>query len=112
MEYLIDKASGGGGDFPSGNGGGPPGDPPDKGGDSNSLSSSLSSVDSHTTIKKAREDMSSVVDLLQVNASQCAGWKNKVKQFSDCEDKMIMSSKYDALLDIPKDITLESLSEW
>ena len=114
MDYLIDKASGvgGGGGVPSGNRGGPPGGPPDKGGDSNSSSSSSSSVDSPATSKKSRKDMSGVEALLQVIASQGAGGKNKEKQFSDYEDKMIMNSKHDALLDIPKDITLESLSEW
>ena len=113
MEYLIDKASGGGGGgVPSGNGGGPPGGPPDKGGDSNSSSSSSSSVNSPTTSKKTRKDISGVEALLQVIASQGAGGKNKEKQFSDYEDKMIMNSKHDVLLDIPKKITLESLSEW
>ena len=110
MEYLIDKASGGDG-VPSGNGGGPPGGPPDHGGNSSSSSSS-SSVDSPTTSKRNRTDMSGVVDLLQVIASQGAGGKDKKEQFAAYEDKMIMNSKHDALLDIPKDITLESLSEW
>ena len=55
--------------------------------------------------------MAGVVDLLQVIASQGAGEKNKEKQFSDYEDNMIMNSKQDALLDIPEDISLESLLE-
>ena len=111
MEYLIGKASNGGG-VPSGNRGGPLGGPPNKGGNSTSSSSFSSSVDSPTTSKKTREDMYGVANLLQVIASQGAGGKNKAKQFSDYGDKMIMSSKHDALLDILKDITLESLSEW
>lgn len=113
MEYLIDQASGGNVDVgPSGNEGGPPDGPPDGGVTSTSSSSSSSSVDSLITSKKNREDMAGVVDLLQVVASQVAGWKDKARQFSDYEDKMIMNSKHDALLVIPKDITLESLSEW
>jgi len=56
--------------------------------------------------------MSGVVYLLQVIASQGAGGKDKKEQFAAYGDKMIMNSKHDALLDIPKDITLESLSEW
>ena len=56
--------------------------------------------------------MSSVEALLQVIASQGAGGKDKEKQFLEYEDKMIMNSKHDVLLEIPKDITLESLSEW
>ena len=114
MEYLIDKLSGGGGEdgVPSGNRRGPPGDPPDKGGNSNSSSLSSSSVNSSTTSKKTRKDMSGVEALLQVIASQGAGGKNKENQFSEYEDKMIINSKHDALLDIPKIITLGSLSEW
>ena len=115
MEYLIDQASSGNVDVgPSGNRGGPPNGPPDGGGTStsSSSSSSSSSVDSPTTSKKTRKNMAGVVDLLQVIASQGAGGKNKEKQFTDYEDKMIMNSKHNALLDIPKDISLESLSEW
>ena len=116
MEYLIDKASGvsGGGGVPSGNEGGPPGGPPDKGGDlnSSSSSSSSSSIDSPTTSKKNRKGMSGVEALLLVIASQGARGKDKKKQLSEYEDKMIMNSKHDALLDTLKEITLESLSEW
>jgi len=56
--------------------------------------------------------MSSVVDIFQVIASQGAGGKDKKEKFAEYEDKMIMNSKHDVLLDIPKEITLESLSEW
>ena len=56
--------------------------------------------------------MSGVEALLQVIASHGVGGKDKKEQFEAYEDKMIMNSKHDALPDIPKDITLESLSEW
>ena len=97
---------------PSSNGGGPPGGPPDGGDTSTLLSLSSSSVDSPLTSKKTRENMAGVVDLLQVIASQDAGRTDKAKQFSDYEDKVVMDSKHNVLLDILKDITLEFLSEW
>ena len=113
MEYLIDQTSSGNVNVgPSGNGGGSTDGPLDEEVTSTSSSSSSSSVNSPTTSKKTREDMAGDVDLLQVIASQGAGGKDKAKQFSDYEDKMIMNSKHDALLDILKDITLKSLSEW
>ena len=52
------------------------------------------------------------MDLLKVIASQGVGGKDKAKQFSDYEDKMVMNSKHDHFADIPKDITLETLAEW
>jgi len=51
------------------------------------------------------------VDLLKVIASQGVDGKDKAKQFSDYEDKMIMNSKHNQFADIPKDITLKTLAE-
>ena len=78
IEYLIDKASGGVGGGPSGNGAS--GGTFDKRGTStSSSSSSSSSADSLTTSKKNREDMDGVMDLLKVIASQGVDGKDKAK---------------------------------
>eukprot|EP00751_Fragilariopsis_kerguelensis_P002610 CAMPEP_0170809594 /NCGR_PEP_ID=MMETSP0733-20121128/34129_1 /TAXON_ID=186038 /ORGANISM="Fragilariopsis kerguelensis, Strain L26-C5" /LENGTH=173 /DNA_ID=CAMNT_0011165337 /DNA_START=217 /DNA_END=740 /DNA_ORIENTATION=- len=93
MEYLPD------------NGGAPPPD--------NSISSSSSSnIDSIKTSKKNQKEISGIIDLLEVIASQGISGKGKAKQFLDCEDKMIMNSKHEHFADIPKDITLETMAEW
>jgi len=89
----------------------PPGGLSDKG-DNSISSSSSSNIDSIKTSKKNQKEISGIIDLLEVIASQGISGKGKAKQFLDCEDKMIMNSKHEHFADIPKDITLETMAEW
>ena len=53
-----------------------------------------------------------VVDLLKIIASKGSGDKDKSKKCNRYKDKMVIKSKENTFPDIPKDITVESISEW